>query len=219
MPASCLSADRVPGGPALSSISPSPSTASIAVAWSSSAASTPPAIGLSDFHDNAALLTPDPVGRTQRLLAAARAKSDAGALDAAKGLLVGVEAGPVDARHAAEIELLRGQIALDQRRGGDAHRLLLNAARRLQPFSVDLARAAHLDALVAAVWANDLGSPQVREAAEAARNAPPVPAPPRVLDVLLDAVRQVWALQGSEPEPVAASGSGSVSSPSPAFST
>ena len=140
------------------------------------------------FLERAAMLTPDPVGRTQRLLAAARAKSDAGALDAAKGLLVGVEAGPVDARHAAEIELLRGQIALDQRRGGDAHRLLLNAARRLQPFSVDVARAAHLDALVAAVWANDLGSPHVREAAEAARNAPRVPAPPRVLDVLLDAV-------------------------------
>ena len=39
------------------------------------------------------MLTPDPGRRAQRLLAAARAKRDAGALDAALGLLVAVEAG------------------------------------------------------------------------------------------------------------------------------
>ncbi|MFI6674368.1 AAA family ATPase [Kribbella sp. NPDC050470] len=140
------------------------------------------------FLERAAMLTPDAVRRTERLLAAARAKSDAGALDAALGLLLAVEAGTIDGRHAAEVELLRGQIALDQRRGGDAHRLLLSAARRIQTVSVDRARAAYLDALVAAIWASDLSSPKVREAAEAARSAPPGPAPPRVLDVLLDAV-------------------------------
>ena len=84
------------------------------------------------FLERAALLTPDPVRRAQRLLAAARAKCDAGALDAALGLLVAVEAGPLDALQAAEVERLRGQIALDQRRGGDAARLLLSAARRLR---------------------------------------------------------------------------------------
>ena len=141
------------------------------------------------FLEHAALLTPDPARRTQRLLAAARAKSDAGALDAALGLLVAVEAGPMDALQTAEVERLRGQIALDQRRGGDADRLLLSAARRLHTVSADFARAAYLDALVAAIWAHDMGSsPEVRAAADAARTAPPGPVPPRVLDVLLDAV-------------------------------
>ena len=63
--------------------------------------------------------------RAQRLLAAARAKRDAGALDAALGLLVAAEAGPLDALQAAEVERLRGQIAFDQGRGSDAARLLL----------------------------------------------------------------------------------------------
>ncbi|MDR3032354.1 MAG: AAA family ATPase [Kitasatospora sp.] len=140
------------------------------------------------FMERSALLTPDPVRRMQRLLAAARAKSDAGALDAALGLLAAVEADPLDALQVAEAERLRGQIALDQRRGIDADRLLLSAALRLQPVNAELARATHLDALVAAIWANDMGSPAVRAAAEAARNAPPGPVPPRAIDVLLDAV-------------------------------
>ena len=140
------------------------------------------------FMEHAALLTPDPVRRTQRLLTAARAKCDSGALDAALGLLVAVEADPLDAQQAAEVERLRGQIALDQRRGGDAGRLLLGAARRLHPVDAGMARAAYLDALVAAIWANDMASPDVREAAEAARSAPPGPVPPRAIDVLLDAV-------------------------------
>ena len=76
------------------------------------------------FLERAAILTPDPVRRAQRLLAAARAKRDAGALDAALGLLVAVEAGPLGPLQAAEVEHMRGQIALDQRRGSDAARLL-----------------------------------------------------------------------------------------------
>jgi DNA-binding CsgD family transcriptional regulator len=140
------------------------------------------------FMERAAMLTPDPAHRTRRLLAAARAKCDAGALDAALGLLVAVEADALNALQTAEVERLRGQIALDQRRGGDADRLLLSAARRLQPIDVGMSRAAHLDALVAAIWADHMGSPGVQEAAEAARNAPAGAEPPRVIDVLLDAV-------------------------------
>ena len=139
------------------------------------------------FRERAALLTPDPRQRTGRLLAAARAKSDAGALDAALGLLLAVEARPTDVRQAAEVELLRGQIALDQRRGGDAAKLLLNAARTLAAVDTDAARDAHLDALVAAVWASDMASPRVLEVAGAARNLPPSTSR-RVPDVLLDAV-------------------------------
>jgi hypothetical protein len=125
------------------------------------------------FLERAALLTPDSGRRAQRLLAATQAKRDAGALDAALGLLVAVEAGPLDALRIAEVEHLRGQIALEQRRSSDAARLLLSAARRLEPLDADLARETHLEALGAAIWAGDLGRPGgVREAAEAARTAP-----------------------------------------------
>jgi hypothetical protein len=132
-------------------------------------------------------LTPEPVRRAQRLLAAARAKRDAGALNAALGLLVAAEAGPLDALLSAEVEHLRGQIALEQQRGSDAALLLLSAARRLEPLNAELARETHLEALVAAMWAGDGDNAgDVLAAAEAARAAPPGPEPPRAVDVLLD---------------------------------
>jgi DNA-binding CsgD family transcriptional regulator len=140
------------------------------------------------FLERSAMLTLDPGRRAGRLLAAARAKRDAGALDAALGLLVAVEAGAPDPLRTAEVEHLRGQIALDQRRSRDGARLLLSAARRLEPLNAESARETHLEALVAAMWAGDLDSPGgLREAAEAARAAPASPGPPRVVDVLLDA--------------------------------
>jgi DNA-binding CsgD family transcriptional regulator len=141
------------------------------------------------FLERAALLTPDPVRRAQRLLAAARAKRDAGELEAALGLLVAAEAGPLEARQAAQVARLRGQIAADQNRDSDAARLLVSAARRLEPLNVGLARETYLEAIWAAVYAGHLGRPGgVREVAEAARAAPPGPGAPRAVDVLLDAV-------------------------------
>jgi DNA-binding CsgD family transcriptional regulator len=141
------------------------------------------------FLERAAMLTPAPVRRAQRLLAAARSKADAGALDAALGLLVAVEAGPRDDLRTAEVEQLRGQIAFDQRRGSDAARLLLGAARRLEPHDPDLARETHLDALSAALWVADRdGCGGVLEAARAARAAPAGPDPSRAIDVVLDAL-------------------------------
>jgi DNA-binding CsgD family transcriptional regulator len=141
------------------------------------------------FLERAGMLTSEPARRAQRLLAAARAKRDAGALDAALGLLVAVEARPLDALRTAEVEHLRGQIALEQQRGSDAARLLLSAARRFEPLNAELARENHLEALVAAMWVADLdGSRGVLAAAEAARAAPPGPEPPRAVDVLLDAL-------------------------------
>jgi DNA-binding CsgD family transcriptional regulator len=139
------------------------------------------------FLEKAAMLTRGSACRARRLLAAAKAKRDAGALDAALGLLVTVEAGPLDALQTAEVEHLRGQIAFDQRRVSDAARLLLGAARLLEPLNPDLARETHLEALWAAMWAGGLDSPGVREAAEAARAAPPSYQPPRAVDVVLDA--------------------------------
>jgi hypothetical protein len=139
------------------------------------------------FLERSAVLTREPALRAQRLLAAARAKSQAGALESALGLLVAVEAGPLDALQNAEVEHLRGQFALVQRRGSDAARLLLSAARRFEPIDPESARETHLEALAAAMWVGDVDSPGgVREAARAARAAPAGPDPPRAVDVLLD---------------------------------
>jgi DNA-binding CsgD family transcriptional regulator len=139
------------------------------------------------FLERAAALTPEPAHRAQRLLAAARAKRDAGALEAALGLLTGVEAGLLDELGRARVELLRGQIALEQRRGGEAGRLFLSAARRLEPLDPELARETYLEALAGAM-SSDVevvgGAPAV---AQDARAAPTGTTPPRTVDVLLDA--------------------------------
>jgi DNA-binding CsgD family transcriptional regulator len=145
------------------------------------------------FLERAAMLTTEPGRRADRLIAAARAKRDAGALDAALGLLVAVEARALEVRRTAEVERLRGQIALVQRRGSDAARLLLSAARRFQPLDAGLARETHLEALGAAMWAADLVGPNgVLEAAKAALAAPPGHDPPRAVDVQLDAFATRW---------------------------
>jgi len=141
------------------------------------------------FLERAAQLTPNPAGRAQRMLTAAQAKYQAGALDAALELLVVAEAGPLDALRAAQVEHLRGQIAFDQQRGANAPRILLDAARLLDPLNASLAREANLEALMAAVWAGGRGSPGgLRGVAEAALAAPSAADPPRAADVMLDAI-------------------------------
>jgi DNA-binding CsgD family transcriptional regulator len=139
------------------------------------------------FLERAAALTPEPMQRAQRLLAAAGAQRDAGDLEAALGLLLDVEAEVLDDLGRAQVDLLRGQIALEQRRGRDAGRLFMSAAKRLEPIDPELARETYLDALAGAM-ASDVevggGAPAV---AAAARAAPPGTAPPRTVDVVLDA--------------------------------
>jgi hypothetical protein len=110
------------------------------------------------FLERSVELTREPDRRGERLLAAARAKRDTGAFDAALGLLDTLEAEQLDAYSTAEAEHLRGQIALEQQRGADAVALLLSAAGRLA-HSTFAARETHLEALVAALWADDLDTP------------------------------------------------------------
>jgi DNA-binding CsgD family transcriptional regulator len=141
------------------------------------------------FLERAALLTPDPDRRAQDLLAAAWAKRDAGAPEAALELLGAVDAGPPDPLRTAEAEHLRGRIAFDQERADDASQLLLTAARQLEPLDASQARETHLEALIAAIWVGDLGRHGgLRAAAEAARAAAPGPDPPRSVDAVLDAL-------------------------------
>jgi len=139
------------------------------------------------FLERAAALTPQPPRRAQRLLAAASANRDAGAPEAALGLLAGVEAGLLDELGRARVELLQGQIASEQRRGGEAGRLLLSAARLLEPLDPKLARETYLEALAGAMSSDVEVVGGARAVAQAARAAPIGSAPPRTVDVLLDA--------------------------------
>jgi DNA-binding CsgD family transcriptional regulator len=139
------------------------------------------------FLERSAALTPGPAGRAERALAAAQAKYQAGAFDAALGLLAAAEAGPLDEPQRARSDLLRGQIAFASTRGSDAPALLLKAARRFEPFDPRLARETYLEALTAALFVGSLANAaNLLEVAQAARAAPPPAPPPRPADLLLD---------------------------------
>jgi DNA-binding CsgD family transcriptional regulator len=139
------------------------------------------------FLERSAALTVDPARRAERALAAAQATYQAGAFDAALGLLAAAEAGPPDELRRARADQLRGQIAFASSRGSDAPPLLLKAAGQFEPLDSRLARETYLDALAAAIFAGRLAlGGGVREVAEAARMAPPPPGPARGPDLLLD---------------------------------
>jgi DNA-binding CsgD family transcriptional regulator len=141
------------------------------------------------FLARAAELTPDPAGRGRRAVAAAQAKFDAGAYDAALELLATAELAPLDELGRARLERLRAELVFARTRGSDAPALLLDAARRLEPLDAAMARETHLEAMAAAMFAGRLGgNPGVRETAEAAQSAPAAPQPPRAIDLLLDGV-------------------------------
>jgi len=139
------------------------------------------------FLERSAALTLDPVRRAERALDAAQATYQAGAFEAALGLLGTAEAGPPDPFRRARADLLRGQVAFASSRGSDAPPLLLKAARQFEPLDMGLARETYLDALAAATFAGRLAlGGGMREVAEAARMAPPPPGPTRGPDLLLD---------------------------------
>jgi DNA-binding CsgD family transcriptional regulator len=141
------------------------------------------------FLARAAELTPDPVERGRRAVAAAQAKFEAAASDEALELLVTAELAPLDELQRARMERLRAEITFARTRGRDAPALLLDAARRLEPLDAAMARETHLEAIAAAMYAGRLGGhPSVGETAEAAKAAPAAPQPPRAIDLLLDAL-------------------------------
>jgi DNA-binding CsgD family transcriptional regulator len=145
------------------------------------------AAAAAEFLARSVELTPDPSERGRRSLAAAQAKFDAAAADAAVEMLATAELAPLDELQRARLERLRAEIVFARTRGGDAPALLLDAARRLEPLDAAMARETHLEAIAAAMFASRLGGePDVREAAEAALAAPAAPQPPRALDLLLD---------------------------------
>jgi DNA-binding CsgD family transcriptional regulator len=140
------------------------------------------------FLERSAELTLDPAHLACRALGAAKAKHLAGASDTALKLLAMAEAGPLTDLQRAWMELLRGQIAFGSSRGSEAPHLLLEAAKRLEPLDVDLARETYLETLAAVTFAGRLASSgsSVLDVAYAARSAPPPPHAPRTSDLLLD---------------------------------
>jgi DNA-binding CsgD family transcriptional regulator len=138
------------------------------------------------FLERAAVLTPDPVRRAQRALAAAQTKYEAGALDDALALLATAETGAAGDLQRAHLDLLRAQIAFAVQRGGDAPSLLLQAARELEAVDPDRARTTYLEALEAALFAGTLArGADFVEVCKAALAGPAPHRPPRPTDLLL----------------------------------
>jgi DNA-binding CsgD family transcriptional regulator/tetratricopeptide (TPR) repeat protein len=140
------------------------------------------------FLARAVELTPDPVLRAERALAAAQSKLDAGDPDAAALVLVAV-AGADDELLSARADLLRAKIAFAVQRGRDAPPLLLAAAERLHSVDAAQARDAYLEALVAAMIVGRLHSDKGCSAAAiaaAARHAAPPSGPVTAADLFLD---------------------------------
>ncbi len=147
------------------------------------------------FLERATALTSDPALRGARALAAAQAKRDAAASEAAYELLAIAELAPLSDLQQAQVARLRAQMEFARSRGGDtgappvseAASQLLDAAKRLENLDDDLARETYLEALAAAMYAGRLGEPgvlaSVAEAALAAVNR--VPTPHRAIDLLL----------------------------------
>jgi ATP/maltotriose-dependent transcriptional regulator MalT len=135
------------------------------------------------FLHRTVALTVHPARRAERALAAAEVSLQAGAFDAALGLLATAEGGPLDEFQRARVDLVRAHVALASGLGSEAPPLLLQAAKRLEPFDLDLARETYLNACGAALLA---GASDLLGICRAARALPPLAGDPRPVDVLLD---------------------------------
>ncbi len=131
------------------------------------------------FLERAATLTSDPSLRSARALAAAQAKRDAAAPEAARDLLSVAETGQLSDLQRAQIARLRAQMEFARSRSGHggaviavAGSQLLRAAQQLETLDDDLARETYLEAFTAAVYAGRLGaSAALAEVADGARRA------------------------------------------------
>ncbi len=132
------------------------------------------------FLERATALTSDPVRRVSRAIAAAQAKGDAAAPEAAHELLAIAELGSLSNLQRGQVARLRAQMDFARNRGGgtSAPRLggpaskLLHAAEHLETLDDDLARETYLEALAAAMYSGRLGEPgALANAAKAAHAA------------------------------------------------
>jgi DNA-binding CsgD family transcriptional regulator len=144
------------------------------------------------FLQRAVELTPEPARRAERALAAAQATFLAGAFEVVQRLLVTAEAHPLDGFQRARATLLRGQLAVVLGYGNDAAPLLLEAARQLESFDLELARGAYLTAYGAGMSAGHLGDAgvflEICRSAESLHAAQGTEAP---LDLLLEGLARM----------------------------
>src|SRR5256884_65942 len=147
------------------------------------------------FLQRAVALTVDPARRAERALAAAQASLEAGAFDAALGVLATAEAGPLDNLQRARVDLLRGRITSASASSfGSAAAALLKAAGQLELLDVDLARQTYLEAWGAATLAGELASAGTLGDISRAVCAAPRPAhEPLASDLLLDGLARLVA--------------------------
>lgn len=119
------------------------------------------------FLERAAILTMDPALRGSRAVAAAQAKREAAAPDAAYALLAIADSAPLTPLLRAQVARMRAQMDFVRSRAGtsgaptvgEAGVQLLSAARVLDDLDDELARETYLEALTAAMYAGRLGAP------------------------------------------------------------
>ncbi|WP_166906926.1 LuxR family transcriptional regulator [Mycobacterium sp. DL440] len=146
------------------------------------------------FLERAAILSADPALRSSRAIAAAAAKREAAAPEAAYELLSLAELNPLTELQRAQVGRLRAQMEFTRSRGGlpgappvrHAAALLLDAAKRLENLDDELARETYIEALAAAMYASRSQPDALVNAAEAARAAVSgIAEPTRAIDFLL----------------------------------
>ena len=134
----------------------------------------------------AVALTADPARHSERILAAAQASLQAGAFNKALELLATAEAVPLDEFASALVDLLRGHIAFASGLDSNTPMLLLNAARRLEPFNLELARETYLIAFGAVSTTGAVeGGDALTGICRAAQALPPAQGDRRPLGLLL----------------------------------
>lgn len=137
------------------------------------------------FLERAATLTADPRIRVRRLLDAAEATRDSGALDTALALLETAGLRSLDDETSARIMRIRGLIAIEQHRREEAVGLLLGAADRLAAVRAPEARETALEALVGALYDAEPNDALITRTVEAVADTACRPADPVTLTDLL----------------------------------
>lgn len=152
------------------------------------------------FLERSAILSADPALRSARAIAAAGAKREAAAPEAAYELLSLAELNPLTDLQRAQVGRLRAQMEFTRSRGGlpgapavrHAAALLLDAANQLEHLDDELARETYIEAMAAAMFASSSQPEALVTAAEAALAAVEgVVAPSRPIDLLLIGVAKL----------------------------
>jgi DNA-binding CsgD family transcriptional regulator len=144
------------------------------------------------FLERSALLTPQPDRRARRALLAARAKYEAGSLEAASELLTLADDGSLEELERARLERLRAELSFALRRDSEAPPMLLDAAKALEQLDVQLARDTYLQTLEATLLAGRLGAPHGLVEAATSGRAAPLATVPCASDLLLDGLARLF---------------------------